>query len=251
MGATPIVSIITPSLNQGGFIVEAIESVLAQDVGPVEHIVVEGGSVDETPTRLERYSHLRVIRRPPRGQSDAINAGFDIALAEIVGWLNADDCYLPNVFGAVVRAFKQYPAAGIIYGNCLEINDAGTTIGEIRPGPFVRERLLQGINNIPQPATFVRRSLIERIGPLDSTLHYVMDYEFWLRAARVTELVWVDESWASFRHQAASKTTLQWHDFYREARRVARAHGGPLFSVAWKRQYGNLAHLKWRLKKAL
>jgi glycosyltransferase involved in cell wall biosynthesis len=247
----PAISVVTPSLDQGAFIGAAIESVLAQDVPSVEHIIVEGGSHDETRAVLARHPHVRVVDQPARGQSDAINVGFAMASAPIVAWLNADDLYLPDVFGSVVEAFERHPAAGAIYGNCLEIDEDGATIGMITAGPFERGRLLDGLNNIPQPAAFIRRSLIDRIGPLDASLHYVMDYEFWLRAAEVSELVWVDEPWACFRHQAASKTMSQWHAFYPEARRVARAHGGRRFSPAWRLRYGNLAYLKWRLRNLL
>src|SRR5271154_83853 len=96
----PRITIVTPSFNQGGFIRDTIESVLAQEYPNVEHIVVDAMSTDETPQVLQRYPHLKVIREPDRGQADAINKGFSIASGDIYCFLNADDTF---VSGALQR----------------------------------------------------------------------------------------------------------------------------------------------------
>ncbi|TMM10255.1 MAG: glycosyltransferase, partial [Actinobacteria bacterium] len=87
----PLVSVVTPSLNQGQYIEEAIQSVLAQDYPRVEYIVVDGGSSDETLEILRRFPHLRWLSEPDDGQASAINKGFHMASGEIFAWLNADD----------------------------------------------------------------------------------------------------------------------------------------------------------------
>ncbi len=101
------ISIVTPSFNQGIFIEEAIKSVLSQGYSDLEHIIVDNCSTDTTASVLARYPHLKVICEPDQGQSDALNKGFKAATGDIVGWLNADDKYLPGCFGKVSLAFNE------------------------------------------------------------------------------------------------------------------------------------------------
>src|SRR5206468_5280232 len=141
-------------------------------------------------------------------------------------------------------AFEREPDAGIVYGNAELIDAAGRVTAAIRSGPFDLDRQLNGINGIPQPAAFIRASVFEQIGYLDERLHYVMDYELWLRASRATELRWLDATLAQFRVHDASKTTSQWHGFWPESRRIARAYGGPYFSRGFRVRYLNVAFAK-------
>ena len=103
MSEYPKISIVTPSSNQGQFIAEAIQSVLDQGHQNVEHIIVDNCSNDETLKVLARYPHLKVICEKDRGQSDALNKGFKIAKGDIIGWLNADDLYLPGCFDHMLK----------------------------------------------------------------------------------------------------------------------------------------------------
>ncbi len=247
----PPFSVVTPSLNQGRFVGAAIESVLAQDVADVEHIVVDGGSTDETHDVLARYPHLTILRDEGRGQSQAINVGFRAASGDVIGWLNADDCYAPEAFAGARRALDEHSDAEIVYGNAEYIDESGAVVDEVRAGPFDLDRQLNGVNAIPQPAVFMRASLLETIGLLDERLHYVMDYELWLRASRVTRLVWVDETWAQFRQHGESKTVGQFAAFWPEARAVARAYGGPFFSEAWRLRTLNRTYPKIALRRVL
>lgn len=233
MQAAVKVSVITPSLNQGRFIRDAIESVLEQ-AGDVEHIVVDGGSTDQTPDILAGHPHLTVLRDPGTGQSQAVNMGLRAATGEVIGWLNADDRYLPGAFADARRALADHDDAGVVYGNMQFIDEDGGLVDEHSPGVFDLDRLLNGFNPIPQPAVFIRASLLDRIGLLDERLHYVMDFDLWLRAAQVSRLVWVDAAWAQFRKHPGSKTVSRPGAFRREKRRVARAHGGPFFSEEWR-----------------
>ncbi len=98
----PLVSIITPSFNQGHFIEETIQSVLDQDYPNIEYLVIDGGSTDNTVEILRKYEgRLKWISEPDGGQSHAINKGFRMARGEIVAWLNSDDTLLP---GAITKA---------------------------------------------------------------------------------------------------------------------------------------------------
>jgi glycosyltransferase involved in cell wall biosynthesis len=236
----PLVSVVTPSLNQGRFLADALDSVIAQQHPAIEHIVVEGGSTDETATVLEEYTrraHIRVIEDvPPRGQAAALNVGFRAARGEIIGWLNADDRYVPGAFAAATETLVG--EVKLMYGDWQIIDELGAVIRSQVAGKFDRRDLLNGTGGtIGQPAVFFRRELFERIGYLDENLHYAMDYDFWLRAAEVTEFRRFAGTLAQFRHHPDSKTVDQPNRFYPEARRVARAHGGPFFSSLFRRRW--------------
>src|SRR5207253_836839 len=122
----PLVSIITPSYNQGRFIRATIESVLGQDYPNIEYIIMDGGSKDETASIAREYSRrLTFISERDRGQSDAINKGFRMARGEIVSWLNSDDIILPGAVRSAVEAFERVPSAGAVYGDGYLIDLVG------------------------------------------------------------------------------------------------------------------------------
>jgi glycosyltransferase involved in cell wall biosynthesis len=116
---TPTISIVTPSFNAAAYLEDAILSVSRQGRVAVEHIVTDAVSTDGTLEILRQYPHLRWISEPDRGQSDAINKGFLLAKGELVGWLNADDYYLPGALEAIANAAAAHPEADVIYGDCV------------------------------------------------------------------------------------------------------------------------------------
>jgi glycosyltransferase involved in cell wall biosynthesis len=254
--AQPLISVVTPSLNQGRFLADALDSVIAQNYPAVEHIVVEGGSTDETAAVLDRYArwpHIHVIEDvPPRGQSAAINVGFRTAKGEIVGWLNADDRYCDGAFASAVEALEDGDAA-LSYGDWQLIDENGAVVKSFVAGSFDRREQLNGLaTRFAQPTVFVRRELFESVGYLDESLDYVMDLDFWLRATRTSEFLYVHRTVAQFRHHPDSKTVSEAKEFYAERRRVSRAHGGPFFSSALRRHWLEAvlgrrlaAHLIW------
>jgi glycosyltransferase involved in cell wall biosynthesis len=149
----PLVSIVTPSLNQGGFIEEAILSVVEQDYPRLEHIVVDGGSVDETLEILRRYTHLRWVSEPDNGQATAINKGFRMASGAILGWLNADDYLLPGAVAAAVQVLSETGCA-LVHGGWRQVRDDGTTIRDVAAVPFDQLRQLEVANRVCQPGAF-------------------------------------------------------------------------------------------------
>ena len=121
---TPLVTIVTPSYNQGRFIRATIESVLSQDYGAIEYIVMDGGSTDNTAAVVREYSsRLKWISEKDRGQSDAINKGFRMAKGEIVSWLNSDDFILPGAVSLAVKAFERQPEIMAVYGEGYLIDE--------------------------------------------------------------------------------------------------------------------------------
>jgi glycosyltransferase involved in cell wall biosynthesis len=179
----PLVTIVTPSFNQGEFIADAIESVLAQDYPAIEYLVMDGDSTDSTLDVLRSYGgRVRWTSERDRGQTDAIRKGFLAGTGKYLAWLNSDDRYVPGAIGAAVAELEANPSAALVYGLGEFIDRAGKLVGpcdHIEPWNF--ERLLASTNFLLQPATLFRREAYMAIGGLDPGLRYVMDYDLWIR----------------------------------------------------------------------
>jgi len=209
----PLVSIITPSYNQGRFIEETIQSVLTQDYPYIEYIVVDGGSTDNTLEVLKKYGdRLKWISEPDKGQSDAINKGFAMAKGEILAWLNSDDIYLPEAVSRAVDFFCSFPNTGVVYGKAYYTDISGKVIGNYPTGPFDHKRLAV-TNFICQPATFFRKQALGRVGGMDVNLHYSMDYDLWIRLSKEYAFGYVEEFLAAYRLHEDSKTVSPVHSF--------------------------------------
>lgn len=227
-------SIVTPSYNQAGFIERTIRSVLDQRGDfELEYLVIDGGSTDGTQEILERYrGRLSWISEPDAGQVDAIGKGFTRASGEVLAWLNSDDAYLPGALDAVARALRQ-PGARWCFGQCLVVDEADREIR--RAISWYKNRLLRRYtlrrlltkDFISQPATFFRRDLLEEAGPLDPGYRYAMDYELWLRFARLAEPVFIRRDLAAFRWHGASKSSGGYGKAAWEALAAARCHARP------------------------
>lgn len=113
----PLVSIITPSLNNGAYIGEAIESVRHQNYPKIEHIIVDGGSTDNTLDLLSKYKHIHLVfENEQKGVYYANNQGIQTAQGEIIGILNADDIYEPNILSGIVHNFLTNENLDVISG---------------------------------------------------------------------------------------------------------------------------------------
>jgi Glycosyl transferase family 2 len=203
------VSIVTPSLNQARFLEATIRSVLLQDYPNIEYIVIDGGSTDGSREIIARYApYLDYwVVEPDRGQAHAINKGFERATGEIVAWLNSDDYYTPGALRKVVAAFASDAGVSWVYGDCLLVAEPDGVLGPCPAQPFRLDTALGGRSPIWQPASFVRRSLLDRTGPLDESLGLALDYDLWLRAWRhARPLYLAGETLAVIADHADSKT---------------------------------------------
>ncbi len=234
--ATPLVSIVTPSLNQGRFIQEAIDSVRGQDYPRIEHIVVDGGSTDETLDVLGGAPGVSWVSEPDSGQADALNKGFRMARGEIFGWLNADDYYLPGAVAAAVAVIQE-AGAGLVHGGWRQVEEDGTTIRDVEVVPFDYHRQLEIENRVAQPGAFFTRRAFEAVGGLDASYRYAMDYELWLKLGKHFEVRELDRIQAAYRYHPVSKSVADYDAFWPETRRASREHGGRFFSSMYTNYY--------------
>ena len=214
----PKISVVTPSFNQGRYIAETIESVISQDYPFVEHIIIDGGSTDETMAVVERYRKqlAHVVSEKDGGQSDALNKGFKRATGDIFCWLNSDDQFAPGALAAVAMAFAT-SGSDMVSGICEVYQDGQLVqrhMSACEDGPLPLQDLLDldsGWNAgqfFYQPEVFFTRALWEKAGAhVREDCFYSMDYELWCRfAAAAANLHVIGSPLARFRMHREQKT---------------------------------------------
>jgi len=217
----PIVSIVTPSYNQGKFIEETILSVKNQTYPRIEHIVVDGGSTDGTLDILKKYGNSIIwISEPDKGQSDAINKGWRMAKGEILAYLNSDDTYMPWTVETAVKHLLENPDVGMVYGDCDIIDEHSQATRQHSATEFNLSDLICSRNMIPQPTVFLRRQVLETAGYLDVNLNMAMDYDLWIRIGLKHRVKYIPERLASFRACRGTKSAEQPYGWVPEHLRI-------------------------------
>jgi glycosyltransferase involved in cell wall biosynthesis len=232
MPTIPLVSIVTPSFNQAQFLEQTILSVLGQDYPHIEYLIVDGGSTDGSLEIIQRYVPRLAwwVSEADQGQTDAINKGFNHAQGDILAWLNSDDTYQPGAIGQAVDYLQSHREAGMVYGDANLIDANGDIIGKFPARQTDYRRLRRGYAHIPQQASFFRASLWKQVGPLDPTFYFAMDYDLWVRLARISELHYRPDLWANFRLHGSGKSVLADNRCWPEMLRVHYRDGGSRFS---------------------
>lgn len=182
-GATPTISIVTPSFNQSEFLERTLESVLSQHYPNLEYYVQDGGSTDGTSDVLQRYGNQLSgwVSGPDKGQSNAINIGFAKTSGEIMAWLNSDDILLPGTLASVADFFSCHPEVDVIYGHRILINPDGMEIGRWML-PEHDDDILSWADFVPQETMFWRRRIWEKAGgKIDESLDFAIDWDLLLR----------------------------------------------------------------------
>lgn len=242
----PLVSIITPSLNQGRFIRDTIGSVLGQDYPRLEHIIIDGGSTDDTLEILRSYGE-RIIWRsaPDLGQADAVNHGFRLARGDILGWLNSDDTYQPGAVRAAVEHLLAHPDTAMVYGDAYYIDHHNAVVGTYPTEDFDADRLAEACV-ICQPTAFIRRAALEKVGLLDPTLHYCMDYDLWIRLSRHFRIDRIRRFLANSRRYPETKSFSRRDQLFDEIYAVVEKSFGRV-PPHWRvcRTYYRLVDLSW------
>ena len=222
----PLVSIITPSYNQGEFIRETIESVLSQDYPNIEYIVMDGGSTDDTVDILKSYGErIKWISEKDKGQGDAVNKGIRIAKGTIIGWLNSDDVYLPGAVSKIVGFFNKHDDTGMVYGRAHYIDREGNVTQDYPTMYFDRDVLAHNCF-ICQPAAFFRRFDAINAGLLDISYRCSMDYEFWIRLSKYSKVSYIHDYLASSRVYDETKTISLRNTVFEENFKIAKEHYG-------------------------
>ncbi|WP_138497667.1 glycosyltransferase family 2 protein [Nostoc sp. PA-18-2419] len=216
-----MISIITPVYNGEKFIEFCLQVVIKQNFSEVEHIIVDGGSTDKTIDVIKhyanQYSHIRWISEKDQGQSDAMNKGISLAQGAIIGILNVDDFYEPNVIRRIWELFQTLPEPSLIVGNCNIWDHRDRLIQVNKPKRLRTVNLLtekqindDGIIDTAYPvnpsAYFYHKSLHQQIGLYKVEEDYLMDLDFLLKAVRLAQVKYFNEIWGNYRYYPGTKT---------------------------------------------
>ncbi len=178
----PRLSVVTPSYNQAEFLEATIRSVLLQGYPHLEYFIIDGGSTDGSLAIVERYSPWLAgwVSERDRGQSQALNKGFERATGDLVGWQNSDDTYAPGAFASAARALLACPTAGAIYGYVNHIDAAGNLIAAYPVREATAANMLP-FASVSNHSVFYAAKVLQAGERIDETLSHCMDQEFHLR----------------------------------------------------------------------
>jgi glycosyltransferase involved in cell wall biosynthesis len=244
-----LVSIVTPSYNQGEFIRQAIESVLNQTYPNIEYFVIDGGSTDDTGKILQSYGdRIKWISEPDLGQANAINKGFAWSNGTIHGFLNSDDVLEIDAIEKVVSYFHKYPECDLVYGKAYYIDEYDHITGMYETDEYSFVRMMKDCC-ICQPAAFWRKSTADIVGAFDENLFMAFDFDYWLRTDRAgLTIQYIPDILARSRLHSNTKTLSSRRTAYKEAFLVSQRHGG---YVDLNYFYGLWNHLIWEKTSGL
>jgi glycosyltransferase involved in cell wall biosynthesis len=223
----PRISIVTPSLNQGQFIEETIRSVLLQGYPNLEHIIIDGGSTDNSVEIIKKYEKWISfwVSEKDRGQSHAINKGWKKSNGDILAWINADDICCPGAIDAVVERFCEKNDVVLVCGAANTTDVYGNKVLFTKSSPDINPyTMLKNSGGVPtQPSVFLRRRVLDEVGYLNTRLHYVMDWEYWIRIGlhyRPEQFEKTNRVLSNNREWPETKTNKGWRMICQENRQV-------------------------------
>lgn len=223
----PKISIVTPSYNQGKYLEETILSVIDQDYPNIEYIIIDGGSNDDSIEVIKKYEDKLFywVSEPDKGQTHAINKGLKKCTGDILCYLNSDDLFLPGTLKFIAHLFETNKDIDCFYGCTIMVDQNRNQLLHRHDNKFDFSILLYGINYLQQPSTFWRKSVTDQIGFFDSTLHYNMDFEYWIRmAVHGFNLKYVDRFLSEYRLHLNSKSVLNSDMIYQERTAIRRKY---------------------------
>jgi glycosyltransferase involved in cell wall biosynthesis len=207
----PKITIVTPSFNQGHFLQKTIESVLNQNYPNLEYFIMDGGSTDNSVDIMSQYDDqiTKWVSEPDRGQSDAINKGFQMATGELCAWVNSDDLLLPGCLTKVATAYLANNSPDIIHSNCIYIDRDGLIVKAVRTPRQTYFFAQRGVWSITEPSVFYRTDRLRQVGYLDLNYRLSMDLDLWIRLLQQNcVFVHIPEYLGAFRWHEASKSSL-------------------------------------------
>lgn len=216
MESLPLISIVTPSFNQGRFLRETLQSLVDQEYPNLEVIIQDGGSTDDSvPIAEEFVRHhpaiFRLFVEKDQGQADALNRGFARTRGEILGFLNSDDTLYPGVLHHVATEIDPQKKRWVVMGRCLFTGEGDRYVGVEHPTEYTNHFThlaiwKRGFNTIPQPSVFWHRKVWETCGGFNVHENHALDYDLFCRFSGRYRFHRVDELWSTFRMHAVSKS---------------------------------------------
>lgn len=226
------ISVVVPSYNQALFLEATLSSLFSQDDPDLEVLLIDGGSNDGSLAVIERWAPRLAfwVSEKDRGQSHAINKGFDRASGEWLGWLNSDDLLLPGALAALRTKIGTHPDTHWWTGSGHFIDAQGRFLYAYGAPAALREpaQLSDWRQNwIAQPSTFFRRELYDAAGSsVREDLHYAMDLDLWLRMVKLAPVGTISQELSAYRYHTGGKTTALAVEGEAEIVRVLAAHLG-------------------------
>ena len=216
----PKITVVTPSYNQGQFIEETIRSILLQGYPKLEYFIMDGGSNDNTVEIIKKYEQWIDfwVSEKDRGQTHAINKGWERATGDVITWLNSDDYYPPNALEPVGEAYAADPELALVFGDSLVVDEGSQYMKRRDMSQFNKEAILLGFS-MAQPSVFTHRRTVLETGLLNEDLYYVMDFEYFLRCWHCyeTESKYLPHALSAERKWSGCKTqTGNWADEWLE-----------------------------------
>lgn len=246
MGPAPLISIVTPSFNQGRYLAETLQSLVDQQYPNLEVIIQDGGSTDGAVAVAEdfvrRYPTVfKLFVEKDHGQADALNRGFARARGEILGFLNSDDTLYPGCLPSVAREIDPARNRLIVFGRCLFTGEDSVYVGVEHPAEYKShfEQLAiwkRGYNTLPQPSIFWHRQVWQSCGGLNVNEHHALDYDLFCRFSEKYSFHRIDELWSTYRMHAVSKSAQRTEaEVLDLSIKVSRRYWGPLWSpLRWR-----------------
>ena len=228
-------AIVVPNLNQSHFLPDALEG-LRYQTSPFELAIMDGGSADGFDKVVNRYSDIITYLRSgqDKGQAAAIKEGKDKVHGDVLAWLNADDYYFPGTLNKVATCFEQHPELDVVYGDAIHVSPEGFFLSYF---PAIQEFSANDLTSncfICQPACFVRRVAYEKVGGIDPTLQYTMDWDLWCRLSDSgAKFCYLHEVLAAVRYYHGTKTLSRNWKRYMEIWRIERKYGHRFFPRSW------------------
>lgn len=250
----PLVTIVTPSYNQGQFLERTILSVLQQDYPNIEYIVMDGGSKDNSAEIIRKYAdklHYWTSEKD-KGQSDAINKGWKMANGVYCSYLNSDDELSPGAVSAIVKGFEEHPEVGVVYGDYTFIDEDNKVIAEGKGHQVdFKQLLVHGqMPAIAQPSSFYRTDLVRKINYIDDGLHLSMDFDLLVRLAREAPMIYIPRLISLFRlHGSAKSTTLakrHWHESLKVRMKYNKLYSWKAILMYIRFRVFNLLPVSWQ-----